>query len=60
MTVDDARQAAHILADDGRTDSDTVTTADLIAAADLAGLAHPTRGEQDDIRAALDEIGQQW
>lgn len=58
MTAYDAQQAAHILADQGHLDSDAVTAADLIAAADQAGIGHPDRSEQDDIRAALDEIGQ--
>ncbi|MFJ9037901.1 hypothetical protein ACIRF8_15075 [Streptomyces sp. NPDC102406] len=54
-----ATAVAHILADYGLTDSDAATTADLIAAADLAGCGHPIRGQQDDIRAALDTIGDQ-
>ncbi|WP_394436179.1 hypothetical protein [Streptomyces sp. SGAir0957] len=55
----DATAAAHVLAENGHTDSDAATTADLIAAADLAGCGHPTRDQQHDIRAALDDIGGQ-
>lgn len=52
MTI---RQAARILADHGL-NSDNATTADLIAAADQAGLNHPERHEQADIRTALDNL----
>lgn len=47
--------AARILADHGL-DSDSATTADLIAAADQAGLGHPDHRTQDDIRTALDDV----
>lgn len=47
--------AARILADHGL-DSDTATTADLIAAADQAGLDHPDREQQHAIRDALTEV----
>lgn len=48
-------QAARILADHGL-DSDSATTADLIAAADQAGLGHPDSRVQADIRTALDDV----
>jgi hypothetical protein len=51
--------AARILADYGHTDSDTPTHADLIAAAQLAGLGYPDREQQHAIRGALAEIGGQ-
>lgn len=47
--------AARILADHGL-DSDAATTADLIAAADLAGLGYPDREQQHAIRDALAEV----
>lgn len=48
--------AARILADHGHTDTDTVTRADLIAAADQAGLGYPDGRQQTDIRDALDDL----
>lgn len=51
-----AADAARLLADAGHTDSDTPTTADLIAAAELAGLGYPDREQQWAIRAALDNL----
>lgn len=53
MSVD---HAALILADHGFPDSDTVTTADIIAAADQAGLGYPDTRQQTDIRDALDDL----
>lgn len=50
-------EAAHVLAEHGHTDPDAPTTADLIAAAQLAGLGYPTRSQQDEIRGALGTIG---
>lgn len=48
--------AARLLAEAGHTDSDTPTTADVIAAAELAGLGYPDREQQYAIRAALDNL----
>ncbi|WP_372352667.1 hypothetical protein [Streptomyces sp. KL116D] len=48
--------AARLLAEYGHTDSDTPTTADLVAAAELAGLGHPDRAQQAAIRTALDHL----
>lgn len=48
--------AARYLTEAGHTDSDTPTTADLIAAAEYAGLGHPDREQLADIRTALDDL----
>lgn len=55
MTTGDAYRAARVLADHGL-NSDSATTADLAKAADLAGVGHPNRDDQDAIRAALDAL----
>lgn len=48
--------AARILADHGHTNPDTPTHADVIAAADQAGLGYPDREQQHAIRDALAEV----
>lgn len=60
MNAGDAYRTAQFLADDGRTDSDAVTHADIDMAADLAGAARPeTSDDRYTVRLALDTIGGQ-
>lgn len=56
--TDPTTAAARLLADHGLTDPDTPTHADVIAAAELAGLGYPDREQQHAIRAALGEARQ--
>lgn len=58
MTALDAYGTAQFLADRGRTDSDSVTTADIDTAADLAGVQRPAGpDDRHTVRLALDAIG---
>ena len=58
MTTDDAFRTAEFLAEEGRTDSDAVTHADMDQAADLAGAVRPTTSDdRHAVRLALDTIG---
>ena len=58
MTAYDAVRAARTLADHGHLDPDAVTTADIDAAADLAGAQRPTGpDDRHTVRLALDTIG---
>lgn len=58
MTALDAYRTAQALADHGLHDSDAVTTADIDAAADHAGVPRPAdRNDRHAIRTALDTIG---
>ncbi|WP_329376165.1 hypothetical protein [Streptomyces sp. NBC_01483] len=58
MTALDAYTTAQVLADDGRVDSDAVTTADIDTAADLADAPRPTSpDDRHTVRLALDTIG---
>ncbi|MGW9299638.1 hypothetical protein ACWHA3_02270 [Streptomyces cyaneofuscatus] len=56
MTACDAYRTAQALADHGLTVSDEVTTADLDAAADHAGVDRPTADDRHTIHLALDAI----
>lgn len=57
MTAYDAYRTAQALASDGFTASDTATTADVDAAADLAGVDRPaTTDERHVVRLALDAL----
>ncbi|MFE9461674.1 hypothetical protein [Streptomyces californicus] len=61
MTAYDAYLAARLLAASGRTDTDAVTTADMDAAADIAGADRPSSGhDRQAVRLALDTITQPW
>jgi hypothetical protein len=52
-----AERMARILADDGHTDSDVVTHADIDAAADIAGVSRPAGpDDRHAVRTALDTI----
>ncbi|MEU9310922.1 hypothetical protein [Streptomyces sp. NPDC048256] len=58
MSAYDAYRTARKLAENGRTDSDALTQADIDAAADLAGATRPTSsGDRHNVRLALDAIG---
>ena len=57
MTAYDAYRTAALLAEEGRTDSDAVTRADIDQAADLAGAHRPeTSDDRHTVRIALDAI----
>ncbi|WP_098007888.1 hypothetical protein [Streptomyces sp. sk226] len=59
MTAYDAYLTARLLAASGRTDTDAVTTADMDAAADMAGADRPGSGHgRQTVRLALDAITQ--
>ena len=58
MTAYDAYRTARVLADNGRTDSDAVTHADMDTAADLAAAPRPASpDDRHTVRLALDAIG---
>lgn len=57
MTALDAYRTAKVLADNGATDSDAVTHADIDTAADYAGTARPTGDDRHAVRIALDAMG---
>ena len=58
MSAHDALRTAQFLAEEGRTDSDAVTHADMDQAADLAGATRPTTSDdRHAVRLALDTIG---
>jgi hypothetical protein len=57
-TAYNAYRTARTLAENGRRSSDALTHADIDAAADLAGAARPTSGDdRNNVRLALDAIG---
>lgn len=58
MSTHDAYRTAKVLADNGHTDSDAVTHADIDTAADIAGVARPASStDRHTVRGALDAIG---
>lgn len=60
MSAYDAYRTARVLAENGRFDSDAVTTVDMDAAADLAGSQRPAGSDdRHAVRLALDTIGGQ-
>lgn len=57
MTAYDAYRTAQVLADNGRTDSDQITHADIDTAADLGGAPHPAgQDDRHTVRLALDTL----
>jgi hypothetical protein len=59
VTAYDAYLTAQALADNGRHDSDAVTTADMDAAADQSGARLPANtDDRHTVRLALDTLGE--